>query len=89
VKAIVLPSGEIFSVSREGYTGGGEIFSSSEDSLAPEVLTRLRRLGSAGVLCNEGQLTCEKGTWTYHGDAVDIALLALGYKLSLDPPRMK
>jgi potassium/sodium efflux P-type ATPase len=89
VKKIVLPSGDYFSVSGEGYTGEGEVLHESDGGLSSETLAQLRRLGTAGVLCNEAQLTCEKGEWGYHGDAVDIALLALGYKLALDPPRLK
>ncbi len=89
VKIIVLPSGDSFSVSGEGYAGDGAILSDAREVCTSEALSRLRRLGTAGVLCNEAQLTCENGVWNHHGDAVDIALLALGYKLALDPTRLR
>ncbi len=89
VKTIVLPSGESFAVSGEGYAGDGAILSDTLEGVAPEARSRLRRLGTAGILCNEAHLTCEKGVWHRHGDAVDVALLALGYKLDLDPPGLK
>ena len=89
VKKIVLPSGDHFSVTGEGYTGEGEVVPEAEGSLSSETLAQLRRLGAAGVLCNEAHLMCENGEWTSHGDAVDVALLALGYKLALDPPGLK
>ncbi len=89
VKKIVLPSGEGFEVSGQGYAGEGEVLADTEGTITAERLEQIRRLGAAGVLCNEAQLTCEKGEWEYHGDAVDIALLALGYKLALDPPNFK
>lgn len=89
VKKIVLPFGAHFSVTGEGYTGEGEVVPESDGSLSSETIAQLRRLGTAGVLCNEAHLACEKGEWDYHGDAVDVALLALGYKLDLDPPGLK
>ncbi len=89
VKKIVLPSGDHFSVTGEGYTGEGAVVPDAEGSLSPETVAQLRRLGTAGVLCNEAHLTCEKGEWNFHGDAVDVALLALGYKLALDLPGLK
>ncbi|MDA0739977.1 MAG: HAD-IC family P-type ATPase [Nitrospirae bacterium] len=89
VKKIVLPSGDYFSVTGEGYTGEGEVLPESDGVVSSGALTQLRKLGSAGVLCNEAELKCEKGTWEHYGDTVDIALLALGYKLALDPPRLR
>ncbi len=89
VKKIVLPSGDHFSVTGEGYTGEGEVVPESEGSLSSETIAQLRRLGTAGVLCNEAHLTCENGEWNSHGDAVDVALLALGHKLGLDPTGLK
>ena len=89
VKKIVLPSGDHFSVTGEGYTGEGEVVPESAGSLSSETIAQLRRLGMAGVLCNEAHLVCEHGAWNSHGDAVDVALLALGYKLAFDPPGLK
>jgi magnesium-transporting ATPase (P-type) len=40
----------------------------------------LERLCLAAVLSNEGTLALKDGTWTQHGDAVDVALLVMAHK---------
>jgi magnesium-transporting ATPase (P-type) len=45
---------------------------------------RLRTLVTCGVLCNEATLHHRDGSWTWRGDAVDVALLSLGVKLGLE-----
>jgi P-type Ca2+ transporter type 2C len=87
VKAVLLPSGERFTVTGEGYAGEGEVRAAGEDtSLEPPAQDRLVRLARAAVLCNEGDLERDGKGWRHGGDAMDVALLALGYKLDL-PPR--
>jgi len=86
VKTIYLPSGESLSVSGEGYAGEGEVlFGKPGTPLSDSLRSRLKNLARAAILCNEGSLNRENGDWVYHGDAMDVALLALGYKLGLDP----
>ncbi|MGB7296447.1 MAG: HAD-IC family P-type ATPase, partial [Candidatus Aminicenantales bacterium] len=85
-KMIHLPSGESFTVSGEGYAGEGEVLAGSPAaSLSESARSRLKNLARAVVLCNEAGLSRENGDWAYHGDAMDVALLALAYKLRLDP----
>jgi len=86
VKTIYLPSGESLIVSGEGYAGEGEVlFGKPGTPLSDSLRSRLENLARAAILCNEGSLGRENGDWVYHGDAMDVALLALGYKLGLDP----
>ena len=85
VKLISLPPKERFTVSGQGYAGEGEVLPETGGSPTPEVRSHLQELAKAGVLCNEASLFYENGEWKYHGDAIDIALLALGYKLGINP----
>lgn len=43
----------------------------------------IARLSSSSVLCNDGFLGRRGDDWVHHGDAVDVALLALGHKVGL------
>ncbi|HLA11889.1 MAG TPA: HAD-IC family P-type ATPase [Pyrinomonadaceae bacterium] len=89
VRVITLPSGERFHVSGEGYSGEGKITTETGEAISEEVRPRLRRVVRAGVLCNEATLTLENDDWQYSGDAVDVALLALGYKMNLEPAAVR
>ena len=89
VKKLVLPNGEQFDVSGQGYTGEGKVTCQDDSHTIDKVRSLLQRLGKVGLLCNEAQLTCERGEWIHHGDAVDIALLALGYKLEMNPSEIR
>jgi P-type Ca2+ transporter type 2C len=89
VKLIRLPGGEAFTVTGEGYRGVGEVrVADTEDVPAGKVHDRLARLTRAAVLCNEAELDDDgnaEGEWKHSGDAMDVALLALSYKLDLPP----
>ncbi len=85
VKLIGLPGGLLFRVSGEGYAGQGRVTTSQGDEPSPAALLCLKNLTTAAVLCNEAQLIQKNGHWTHSGDAVDLALLALAYKLALPP----
>lgn len=81
VRVVVLPDGTAIDVSGEGYRGEGEV-------AVPAGMPREAVLGlaRAAVLCNEATLTRKPtGEWTHSGDAMDVALLALAWKLGLDP----
>ena len=89
VKKVALPMGEQFEVGGQGYSAEGELTPQNAAQPLKGVWPHLQRLGKIGVLCNEAQLMYENGKWTHHGDAVDIALLALGFKLGLNPPELR
>jgi len=84
-RVVGLPGGDLFAVSGEGYAGTGRV--ATVDGAAPDAASRrcLERLTAAAVICNEASLSEKGGDWLHHGDAVDVALLALGYKMGLPP----
>lgn len=84
VRKISLAEGRRFSVTGEGYQGEGEILRESEAPVTDKERTLLLKLAQAGVLCNEATLHKENGQWLHQGDAVDLALLALGLKMDLN-----
>ncbi|RQD83948.1 MAG: HAD family hydrolase [Methanocalculus sp. MSAO_Arc2] len=84
-KILILPDGQEFAVSGEGYSGEGEILDDTGEPAAD--LGALHNLIRAGIICNEGNLSKRDGQWFSSGDAMDIALLALGYKAGIDPSK--
>ncbi|OEH86289.1 ATPase [Desulfuribacillus stibiiarsenatis] len=76
VKLIVLPSGDKFKITGEGYNGTGEILNNS---------SHLNRIVESAIMTNEATLDDEQQEWVHSGDAVDVALLALGYKHGIQP----
>lgn len=97
LKVIVTPDGGRFQVTGEGYSGSGEILDAQgrrlDEAIHPDGMeddpearaTCIRELTRAAVLCTEASLENRDGEWRYSGDAVDVAVLALSYKLGLDP----
>lgn len=87
-KAIILPDGCEYFVSGEGYTSIGEI--TSADGKETKNNPVLHATVKTGIICNEGALSeREDGRWQYHGDAMDIALLSLGYKAGIPPDEIR
>jgi Ca2+-transporting ATPase len=80
VQEIRLPTGEHFEVGGEGFVPEGEV---THEGTAIEMGSQplLARLAGAAVLCNEGDLHRRNKEWTWRGDAVDLALLAMAHKL--------
>jgi magnesium-transporting ATPase (P-type) len=85
-RVVSLPTGESFSVTGAGYAGEGEVLDESGAPVAGSARKRLERLARAATITNEAALerTGEDG-WAHQGDAIDVAFLALTYKLGLDP----
>ncbi len=82
VKKIVIPGAPAIDVTGEGYGAGELKFADGADQSA--LLPLVKELTLAGVLCNEASLTKKAdGGWDDRGDAMDLALLALGNKLDL------
>lgn len=81
VRELRLADGKHYTVTGEGFTPTGNILfdghSLDSEGPHPQLLEMIR----AVLLCNESELHQRDGDWTWRGDAVDIALLALGYKL--------
>ncbi len=91
VKLIALPSGDRFRVSEGKYLGEGEVTTEMRGGITEGDRKSLERLAKASAICNEGQLVYQvpEGTWKYHGDAVDVAILAFVYKLGLQPEEIR
>ncbi|MFO7657600.1 MAG: HAD-IC family P-type ATPase, partial [Bacteroidales bacterium] len=86
-KKIILPDGKSFSIDGEGYNGNGKVF---DDAIPDKEIdynynSLVYSINKTGVLANEGSLNSENGKWTYYGDAMDVALLGMSYKLGIGP----
>ncbi len=84
-RRVVLPDGQAFVITGEGYNGDGQISTPNGATVPPPDLERLRRLAEPAILANEASLGKTDQGWTHYGDAMDVAFLAMGFKLGLDP----
>ena len=90
VKQIVLPEGTLIEISGQGYNDeGGVRLAGKDGEIPPEIHGRLLTIARESALCNEATLEKEDGKWQHSGDAMDVALLALGYKLEIDPSTLR
>lgn len=73
-RRVLLPNGVTCDITGQGVRPEGEV-------VTPEdALPLLVRLSAASVLCNDGFLGLRDDVWVHHGDAVDVALLAMSAK---------
>ncbi|ELR73468.1 Cation-transporting ATPase [Fulvivirga imtechensis AK7] len=87
-RAILTEQGKNFRITGEGYNGDGVVMDNLNREVTchkDEVLTRIAR---AIVICNEGWLEHENGNWNYGGDPIDVAMLALSFKLKTSPEKI-
>lgn len=77
-KKILLPSGVEFHIEGTGYNGLGKVIVKEN-----EYEQYIKELGKLGVLNNEGHLDNDRDDWYSYGDSIDVAFLALGYKLNI------
>ena len=89
VRLILLPNGESYQISGEGYSGEGKASADSGEPLSRKDREKLESLAKAGVLCNEAILNRDNGEWKHQGNVMDVALLAVGYKLGIDPNSLR
>jgi magnesium-transporting ATPase (P-type) len=89
VRRVVLPTGEELTVTGAGYAGEGEVTTAAGEELAAATKEQLGALVEAAAICNEGTLHKDGDRWRHTGDAVDVALLALGYKFGIDPEELR
>ncbi|MBI4951544.1 MAG: HAD-IC family P-type ATPase [Myxococcales bacterium] len=71
VRRLLLPGEEPCDVTGQGVAPEGDV------TAPPEARPLVRRLGEAAALCNDGFLGLRDEVWVHHGDAVDVALLAM------------
>lgn len=89
-RIIVSPDGTIYKITGQGYNGEGEILKDNEQPLDNKEKDVVHRMIKFGVLANEGNLVKSKnGNWEQHGDAIDVAFLAMSYKAGLDPKTLR
>lgn len=88
-KMVVLPPGDLFEISGEGYLPEGEIKRMGGDFPNTEEMERLQKLAFAATICNEGALFKEGEKWVHHGDAIDVAFLVLASKLGINPDKVR
>lgn len=75
VKKIVLPTDESFNITGVGYNSDGKVENANE-----KVLDLIKY----GVINNEADLEKTGDKWSFDGDSIDIAFLALGLKAKVD-----
>jgi magnesium-transporting ATPase (P-type) len=78
-REFALPGGIHGTVSGTGYPPHGELIFDTADPAA-DTSDRLRTLLEIAAACNDADLRCDDGTWGWHGDPTDVALLALAMK---------
>lgn len=88
-KFIEFPSGERLRISGEGYNGDGDIQPVDSTPFSEDQRQQMTLIASLGMLANEASLAKDNGAWKHHGDAMDVAFLALGYKMGLEPDKIR
>ncbi len=84
VKKIILPDHKTYEITGVGYNKDGKITSKNNSSLK-----HIEDIIKEGIYNNEAHLEKINNEWVSHGDSMDIALLALGYKYNLDIKKYK
>jgi len=86
-RIIALPNGKHYHISGEGYNGKGRVTEKADGETEVDFRTvnELEKIGRIAVYANEASLTQENSHWKHHGDAMDVALLGMTYKLGIDP----
>ena len=86
-RIIALPSGKFYHST--GSDGEGQVLTRTNALPDDMERSRLIRLTKAAVLASEGSLFLEKDAWIHSGDMMDVAVLALAYKLGLRPDELR
>jgi magnesium-transporting ATPase (P-type) len=90
-KKILLADGTSISIGGEGYNGNGAATIDGQDGaeLSLNQMPLLAKLNTVSVMASEGSLAEEAGKWIHYGDAMDVALLGMSYKLGLSPDKIR
>jgi magnesium-transporting ATPase (P-type) len=88
-KIILLPDGSSFTVNGEGYNGEGSVSDSDSKTIVFSDSEELSSITHIAVFANEGSLINESEKWSYYGDAMDVALLGMAYKLRVNPEKWR
>ena len=79
---IAIPAGETWEVCGDGTDPEGQVVT-ARGSLDDNEEVLLARICRTAVLTNDGFIGHHKEGWSFHGDAVDIALLMLARKAGI------
>lgn len=81
ITKVFLANNQEYDISGLGYHGLGQVSLNKQEQ---EVNKDLNELAFLGSLCNEAHLELVDNEWKHHGDDVDLAFLALAYKVGLN-----
>jgi magnesium-transporting ATPase (P-type) len=84
-KIIQLANGSRFTIEGQGYNGEGKVVDSQGKPIEVSENNDITKIARIAIYANEGSLTKENDKWSYHGDAMDVALLGMSYKLGVKP----
>lgn len=87
-RVMVLPDQTPYKVSGEGYNGEGATTAPDGKEVSYNTNPELEGFIRSVVICNEGDLTKDNGSWSYAGDPIDVALMALSYKTNTTPDKL-
>ena len=79
----IVTSSEYFTIEGVGYDPSGDI-EIDNNVVTVEDYIALQELGRVAALCNDAELIRKNDTWTGLGDPMEIALLSLASKTSVD-----
>ena len=82
-RKIVLPLGDTLDVGGDSDTPDGNITATDGQPLDTQQQHMVADISLAAALCNEGFIGHRDGSWTHHGDAVDVALLIMAHKAGI------
>ena len=82
-RKILLPLGDTLDVGGDSDTPDGNITDTDAQPMDEQQQHMVADISLAAVLCNEGFIGHRDGSWTHHGDAVDVALLIMAHKAGI------
>ena len=88
-KIISLADGTQYEIKGEGYNGKGSVLNLKGETVKYSENKELSKITKIAVFANESFLVKENNTWRHYGDAIDVALLGMSYKLEIHPELWK
>ena len=86
-RIIQLPNGSRYTIEGQGYNGEGKVVNSQGKPIDISENDEIAKIARIAAFANEGALTKENDKWLHHGDAMDVALLGMCYKLGANPEK--
>ena len=86
-KIIQLANSSRYTIEGQGYNGEGKVVDPQGNTIEVSKNDEITKIARIAVFANEASLTKENDKWSYHGDAMDVALLGMSYKLGVNPEK--